>query len=241
MAEVIYFFSLLWYNTHGPIRGLAAYSVYLLFSQQILRFAGIACSYHALRKKISALQLLSSPANMVQYPRTYPWVSRLQRLSAVLTANSTIRRYSLLIPCLAEENICFAAAFFPCKHGKIPLGNHQRKDEGSSYGNYPAKGAIYHFTAACVDCGVVFGHCLRLRHTASEKGAGHPRLVPCVCLLSVSDFPSDEGTYHSRMRVRPFRRSFFITKICLTESAYTCSIKEKDYSCRLEGGTGYGL
>ena len=33
-----------------------------------------------------------------------------------------------------------------------------------------------------------------LRHTASEKGAGHPRLVPCVCLLSVSDFPSDEGT-----------------------------------------------
>ena len=99
-----------------------------------------------------------------------------------------------------EENICFAAAFFPCKHGKIPLGNHQRKDEGSSYGNYPAKGAIYHFIAACVDCGVVFGHCLRLRHTASEKGAGHPRLVPCVCLLSVSDFPSDEGTYHSRMR-----------------------------------------
>ena len=67
MAEVIYFFSLLWYNTHGPIRGLAAYSVYLLFSQQILRFAGIACSYHALRKKISALQLLSSPANMVKY------------------------------------------------------------------------------------------------------------------------------------------------------------------------------
>ena len=126
-------------------------------------------------------------------------------------------------------------------YGKIPLGNHQRKDEGSSYGNYPAKGAIYHFTAACVDCGVVFGHCLRLRHTASEKGAGHPRLVPCVCLLSVSDFPSDEGTYHSRMRVRPFRRSFFITKICLTESDYTCSIKEKDYSCRLEGGTGYGL
>ena len=142
MAEVIYFFSLLWYNTHGPIRGLAAYSVYLLFSQQILRFAGIACSYHALRKKISASQLLSSPANMVQYPRTYPWVSRLQRLSAVFTANSTIRRHSLLIPCLAEENICFAAAFFPCKHGKIPLGNHQRKDEGSSYGNYPAKGAI---------------------------------------------------------------------------------------------------
>ena len=150
---------------------------------------------------------------MVQYPRTYPWVSRLQRLSAVFTANSTIRRHSLLIPCLAEENICFAAAFCPCKHGKIPLGNHQRKDEGSLYGNYPAKGAIYHFTAACVDCGVVFGHCLRLRHTASEKGAGHPRLVPCVCLLSVSDFPSDEGTYHSRMRVRPFRRSFFITKI----------------------------
>ncbi|WP_337530040.1 hypothetical protein, partial [Anaerotignum faecicola] len=88
MAEVIYFFSLLWYNTHGPIRGLAAYSVYLLFSQQILRFAGIACSYHALRKKISASQLLSSPANMVKYPRTYPWVSRLQRLSAVFTANS---------------------------------------------------------------------------------------------------------------------------------------------------------
>lgn len=129
-------------------------------------------------------------------------------------------------------------------YGKIPLGNHQRKDEGSSYGNYPAKGAIYHFIAACVDCGVVFGHCLRLRHTASEKGAGHPRLVPCVCLLSVSDFPSDEGTYHSRMiglQIRPFLRSFFITKICLTESDYTCSIKEKDYSCRLEGGTGYGL
>jgi len=56
-----------WYNTHGPIRGLAAYSVYLLFSQQILRFAGIACSYHALRKKISASQLLSAPANMVKY------------------------------------------------------------------------------------------------------------------------------------------------------------------------------
>ena len=136
---------------------------------------------------------------MVKYPRIGSWVSRLQRLSAVFTANSTIRRHSLLIPCLAEENICFAAAFFPCKHGKIPLGNHQRKDEGSSYGNYPAKGVIYHFTVACVDCGVVFGHCLRLRHTASEKTAGHPRLVPCVCLLSVSDFPSDEGAYHSRM------------------------------------------
>ena len=57
---------------------------------------------------------------MVQYPRTYPWVSRLQRLSAVFTANSTIRRHSLLIPCLAEENICFAAALFLCKHGIIP-------------------------------------------------------------------------------------------------------------------------
>ena len=50
------------------------------------------------------------------------------------------------------------------------------------------------------------------------------------------DFPSDEGTYHSRMiglQIRPFLRSFFITKICLTELDYTCSIKEKDYSCRL--------
>ena len=60
-----FYFISLWYNTHGHIRGLAAYSVYLLFSQQILRFAGIACSYHALWKKISASQLLSSPANMV--------------------------------------------------------------------------------------------------------------------------------------------------------------------------------
>ena len=157
MAEVIYFFSLLWYNTHGPIRGLAAYSVYLLFSQQILRFAGIACSYHALRKKISASQLLSSPANMVKY------------LLETIREKTKGVRMEIILP-------------------KV----------------------LYHFTAACVDCGVVFGHCLRLRHTASEKGAGHPRLVPCVCLLSVSDFPSDEGTYHSRMRVRPFRRSFFI-------------------------------
>ena len=43
------------------------------------------------------------------------------------------------------------------------------------------------------------------------------------------------------LQIRPFLRSFFITKICLTESDYACSIKEKDYSCRLEGGTGYGL
>ncbi len=40
--------SFLWYNTHGFVRGLAAYSVYPLFSQQILKFAGRACSYHAL-------------------------------------------------------------------------------------------------------------------------------------------------------------------------------------------------
>lgn len=115
-------------------------------------------------------------------------------------------------------------------YGKIPLGNHQRKDEESANGNYPAKGALYYFAAACVDCGVVFGHCLRLRHTAQEKGAEHPRLVLCVWLLSGSDFSSDEGTYHSRiigLQLRPFRRSFFYGKICLTESDYTCSIKER--------------
>lgn len=63
---------------------------------------------------------------------------------------------------------------------------------------------------AALFSGIAFVYGIQLR----KRARGILGLVPCVCLLSVSDFPSDEGTYHSRMiglQIRPFLRSFFIS------------------------------